>query len=94
MHPPPELLGRKRVELVVQTPVHADYALRLEAMLADVVRERIDFRRPSWVIVRVRSEMREVDCGIMDVHGENKNGRGTKKDSSKSLKVFPGELRV
>jgi len=58
MHPPPQFLGRERVELVVQTPVHADYAFRLEAMLADVVRERIDFRRPSWVIVRVRPEMK------------------------------------
>jgi hypothetical protein len=56
VHSPPELLGCESVELVVQAPVYTEYAIRLEAVLVDVVRERIDFRRPPRIIMRVGSE--------------------------------------
>ena len=78
----------------MQTPVRADYASRLEAMLVDVTRERIDFRRPSWVIVRVGSEMGKIFGAVMDVHNKKTNCRGTKKESTKDAEIFRSELRV
>src|SRR6266550_997789 len=69
----------------MQTPVHADYASRLEAMLVDVTRERIDFRRPSWVIVRVGSEMGKIFGAVIDVHNKKTSCRGTKKEAEETV---------
>ena len=94
MHPPPQFLGRERVELVMHAPIHTDYAFRLEAMLVDVMGKRINFRRPSRAITRVRPEMKKVYGGVMNVYDEKTKRRGTKKENSKSTEVFCGELCV
>ena len=78
----------------MQTPVRADYASRLEAMLVDVTRERIDFRRPSWVIVRVGSEMGKIFGAVMEVHNKKTSCRGTKKETTNVAEIFRSELRV
>ena len=94
MQPPAEFLGRECVELGVQTPIRADYASRLEAMLVDVTRERIDLRRPAVVIVRVGSEMEEIYRAIMDVDDKKTNCRGTNKETTKVAEIFRSEMRV
>ena len=70
------------MELGLEAPVRADYAFRLEAVLVDITRERIDFRRPSVVIVRVGPEMGEIYGAVMDVHGKKANCRGTKDETT------------
>jgi len=63
-------------------------------MLVDVTRERIDFRRPSVVIVRVGSEMEKIFRAVMDVHDKKTNCRGTKEETTKVAEIFRSELRV
>ena len=80
--------------MVVQSPIHTDYAFRLQAVLIDVTGESIDLRRPAWVIMRIRTKMRKISCDVMDVYQKKTNGYGTKKESRESAKVFRGELCV
>jgi len=63
-------------------------------MLVDVTRKRIDFRRPSVVIVRVASEMGKIYRAVMDVHNKKKNCRGTKKETTNVAEIFRSEFRV
>src|SRR4029453_13330059 len=91
---PPELLGCESVELVCQAPVYTDYAIRLEAVLVDVVRERIDFRRPPRIIMRVGSEMGKISCGVMDVDDKQTDGCTANKKHLNPAKLFRRGLGV
>src|SRR6266404_4446537 len=57
-------------------------------------RKRIDFWRPSGIVVRAGSETRKVLPSVLKVHDENTNRRGKKKKSGKATQVFCSNLAV
>src|SRR6266487_6763039 len=74
-HPPLQFPGRECMELVMQPPINGDYALCFKAMLVDILRKRIDFRRPSWAVVRARSQTRKVSPNVVKIYDKNTNCR-------------------
>ena len=79
------------MELVVQAPIHADHSVYLEPMSVDVTGQRIDRRRPSRVIVRVRSEMGKISGRIMKVDNKQTNRCGAKEKGCKAAKPHHGQ---
>src|SRR5512133_3715758 len=66
----------------------------LKAMIVDVLRKRIDFWRPSGIVMPVRSETRKVCPRIMKVDEKNASCRGNEKKRSKSAQLFRGKLPI
>ena len=82
------------MELVVQPPIDADYALCFKAMLVDILRKGKDFWRQSGIVVRAGSKTKKVFPHVLKVYDKNTNCRRNEKKSGKSAQVFRSKLPV
>jgi len=82
------------MKLVVQPPVGADDTVHVEAMLVNILRQRVDFWRPSWIVMQTRSKMRQIYRSIMAVYEKNTHRRRAENDSGKWPKVFARDLGI
>ena len=82
------------MKLVVQPPVGADDTVPVEAMLVNILRQRVDFWRPSWIVMQTRSKMRQIYRSIMAVYEKNTHRRAAENDSGKCPKVFARDLGI